>query len=295
MNIDLAPSSRQATGITLVVLSAILTAVVPTAAKLALEAGATTLTVLSARGLIAVVVLSLAMLVTGQRFAIGRGALMACLLAGVAYLFMAYGYIGSVAYIPVSLAVLIYFTHPLLLALIAHLRGTERLNGRKIGLAIAVLLGLTLAIGPELAVLDPLGIALATLASVAVCGLILFAVEAQKGASSIQIMVYSGVITSVFFSAVTTGLGAWSMPVSTLGWIGLLLAGLGSALGLLAFFAAFRYISPVRATMISNLEPLLGVLIAVAVLGEHLGGWQWLGVGVVVAGLVLFEKACGKE
>jgi drug/metabolite transporter (DMT)-like permease len=59
----------------------------------------------------------------------------------------------------------------------------------------------------------------------------------------------------------------------------------------LAFFAAFRYISPVRATMISNLEPLLGVLIAVAVLGEHLGGWQWLGVGVVVAGLVLFEKA----
>jgi drug/metabolite transporter (DMT)-like permease len=29
----------------------------------------------------------------------------------------------------------------------------------------------------------------------------------------------------------------------------------------------------------------------VAVLGEHLGGWQWLGVGVVVAGLVLFEKA----
>ena len=63
----------------------------PTAAKLALEAGATTLTVLSARGLIAVAVLSLAMLATGQRFAIGREALMACLLAGIAYLFMAYG------------------------------------------------------------------------------------------------------------------------------------------------------------------------------------------------------------
>jgi drug/metabolite transporter (DMT)-like permease len=63
----------------------------------------------------------------------------------------------------------------------------------------------------------------------------------------------------------------------------------------LAFFAAFRHISPVRATMISNLEPLLGVLIAVAVLGERLQGWQWLGVVVVVAGLVLFEKASGKD
>jgi drug/metabolite transporter (DMT)-like permease len=100
---------------------------VPTAAKLAHDAGTTTLTVLSARGLIAVVVLSLTMFATGQRFAIGRKALLACILAGLAYLFMSYGYIGSVAYIPVSLAVLIYFTHPLLLAISSHLRGAERL------------------------------------------------------------------------------------------------------------------------------------------------------------------------
>jgi drug/metabolite transporter (DMT)-like permease len=62
-----------------------------------------------------------------------------------------------------------------------------------------------------------------------------------------------------------------------------------------AFFAAFRHISPARATMIGNIEPLLGVLVAVAVLGERLAGWQWLGVGVVVAGLVLFEKSSVKE
>ena len=35
-------------------------------------------------------------------------------------------------------------------------------------------------------------------------------------------------------------------------------------------------------------------LIAVAVLGEWLSAWQWVGVGVVVLGLVLFEKASGK-
>jgi drug/metabolite transporter (DMT)-like permease len=108
-------------------------------------------------------------------------------------------------------------------------------------------------------------------------------------------MVYSSLVTSVLFSALATGLDAWSMPQSMSGWTGLALAGLGSAVGLLAFFAAFRHISPVRATMISNLEPLLGVLIAVAVLGERLQGWQWLGVVVVVAGLVLFEKASGKD
>jgi drug/metabolite transporter (DMT)-like permease len=108
-------------------------------------------------------------------------------------------------------------------------------------------------------------------------------------------MVYSDLVSLVAFSALTAGLGAWSAPESVQGWIGLALAGPGSAFGLVAFFAVFRHISPARATMIGNIEPLLGVLVAVAVLGERLAGWQWLGVGVVVAGLVLFEKSSVKE
>ena len=294
MKTGFSAGSQQAIGIRLVLVSAVVTAVAPTAAKLALDAGATTLTVLSARSLIAVAVMSVAMIATGQRLAIGRQAALFSLLAGISYVLSAYGYIGSVAYVPVSLAILIYFTHALLLALIAHLRGTERLSRRKLLLAMAVLAGLALVLGPELGVAEPVGMALAVLASVAVCGLILFGAEAQRGATSIQLMVHSGLLTLVVFSVATTGLGAWSAPKSMLGWTGLALAGLGSAIGLLTFFAAFRFISPVRATMISNIEPLVGVLIAVAVLGERLAPWQWVGVGVVVMGLVLFEWASGK-
>ncbi len=111
----------------------------------------------------------------------------------------------------------------------------------------------------------------------------------------IQLMVNSDLVTLVAFSALTAGLGAWSAPGSVQGWIGLAQAGPGSAFGLVAFFAAFRHISSVRDTMISNIEPLLGVLVAMVVLGERLAGSQWLGVGVVVAGLVLFEKSLVKE
>ncbi len=65
--------------------------------------------------------------------------------------------------------------------------------------------------------------------------------------------------------------------------------------GLVAFFAAFRFIGPVRATMLSNVEPLLGVLFAVAVLGERLGSLQWAGVALVVAALVLFEASPSRQ
>ena len=41
--------------------------------------------------------------------------------------------------------------------------------------------------------------------------------------------------------------------------------------------------------MISNVEPLLSILVAVAVLGERLAPVQWSGAALVVVSLVLFE------
>jgi drug/metabolite transporter (DMT)-like permease len=75
------------------------------------------------------------------------------------------------------------------------------------------------------------------------------------------------------------------------GWLGLAGAGGGVTIGLVAFFAAFRFIGPVRATMLSNVEPLLGVLFAIAVLGERLTSLQWTGVALAVAALTLFEAS----
>lgn len=66
-------------------------------------------------------------------------------------------------------------------------------------------------------------------------------------------------------------------------------------IGLVAFFAAFRFIGPVRATMLSNAEPLLGILFAVAVLGESLGDLQWAGVILAVAALVLYSASPSRQ
>ena len=41
--------------------------------------------------------------------------------------------------------------------------------------------------------------------------------------------------------------------------------------------------------MVSNVEPLLGILFAVAILGEWLQPVQWAGIAVVLAALIAFE------
>jgi len=48
-------------------------------------------------------------------------------------------------------------------------------------------------------------------------------------------------------------------------------------------------IGMVRATMLTVVEPVFTILMAMALFGESLSAVQWLGVAVVVAGLLLLE------
>lgn len=284
------PASHAALlGIALVLVSAAALAIVPTAAKMAFLAGSNTLTLVTTRAAIAVALISALIAVSGHGFRTNGRVLKWCLVSGILYTIMSYAFIGSVLYIPVSLMMLIYFTHPILIALIAHWRGKKNLSSKKLIFAIGVFLGLSVVVGPNLASLDPFGVMLALVAAFSVCGVILVNAKALNASSSMVVNLYMTAVTVVVFALATPLNDEFLFPRGALGWVGLFGAGLGQALGLLTFLAAFRYIGPVRATMISSVEPLMGVLFAVAVLGESLGPHQWVGALIVVAALILFE------
>jgi drug/metabolite transporter (DMT)-like permease len=284
-------AARQAIGILLALGSTVAFAIGPTAARLALDNGSNILTVITLRGVIGAALMVPPILVSRRGFVIERQALRWCLYAGLCYAFMIYGFIGAVAYVPISVAVLVFFTHPILVAAIVHWQGGERLTPRKLGLAVVVLLGLVLALGPVAQSLDRGGVALAALAAVAISGMILSSARAQAHATTSQVNLAVTALTSVVFAAITTAAGAWALPSNAVGWIGIAAAGLGIGVGFLTFFAAFRYVGAVRATMLTNVEPLLSILIAALILGERLEASRWAGVAVVIGALLLFEAA----
>ncbi|HWV54387.1 DMT family transporter [Pseudorhodoplanes sp.] len=278
-------------GIALVLLSTIAFAIGPIAAKIALDNGSNVLTVVTLRGVIGATLLAVLVVVFRQHFRISRAALRWCLACGVFSAVMVYGFIGAVAYIPVSVAVLIFFVHPILIAVIAHWRGGERLTGGKLLLALGALAGLALALAPTFDTLGMTGVALAALAAVTICGSILCAAQAQRYATSTQVNLYVTGLAGASFAVITSLLDAWSLPSNTLGWLGIVGAGVGIAVGLLCFFASFRYLSPVRATMLSNVEPLLSILFAAVILGQWLSPIQWLGAAMMIGAIALFEAA----
>ena len=282
---------NRSVGVLLVLASTVAFAIGPTAAKIALDNGSNILTVVTLRGIIGAALLGLLIVIFRQSFLISRVALRWCLLCSGFSALMVYGFIGSVSYIPIGVAVLIFFVHPMAIAIIVHWRGGDRLTVRKLLLGFGALGGLALALAPTFDTLETAGIALAALAAITICGAILCGARAQRDATSTQVNFYVTAIGSIVFVLLATALDAWSLPSNAVGWFGVTGAGVGIAVGLLTFFAAFRYLSPVRATMLSNFEPLLSITFAAAILGQRLQPLQWVGAAIMIGAIVLFEAA----
>lgn len=96
--------------------------------------------------------------------------------------------------------------------------------------------------------------------------------------------------------ALPVGLGAGMATPATATTVGLVLY-LGvvpTALAYGLFFAGLRGTASGRASVLTLLEPLTATVLAVLLLDERLGAWQWLGAGLLVAAVVVLSLAPGR-
>ena len=88
------------------------------------------------------------------------------------------------------------------------------------------------------------------------------------------------------------GLTHWPSHVAAAGVASILALGLAcTALAFVLFFALIGEIGPVRATVITYVNPAVAAILGVLVLGEHLTIGVMLGFGLVLAGSVLATRA----
>jgi drug/metabolite transporter (DMT)-like permease len=282
--------SRAAVGILLVVISTVAIAIVPSLARLAYDGGSNPLTVITVRSIVSALVGLMVLLASAGWAQISREALLACLAAGVCYAIMLYGFLAAVRYLPVNTVILIYFVHPIVLAVVAARLGDERVTGPMLLALAAALGGLTLAVGLSLERPSFIGLALAVTAMVTCVLVLLLSGRVAKlvgGSTMVFLMMLSAsaVLGSLFLLV-----GEPRLPANPAGWLGFLGVAVCSTLGTFTFFCAVPMIGVVRATMISNLEPLLGILFAVALLGEVLSWPQIMGIVLVLASIVAMER-----
>jgi drug/metabolite transporter (DMT)-like permease len=79
----------------------------------------------------------------------------------------------------------------------------------------------------------------------------------------------------------------WS-HVPMLGWAAVLYSGIFAlVIAYLFWYRGVRVIGPTRTAMYSNLQPIIAVLVAWAMLGETPTIWQGVGAVSIMAGLLL--------
>jgi drug/metabolite transporter (DMT)-like permease len=284
----------QAGALAMVALSTLAIAAVPSLAWLAYEGGSNTLTVSAIRSLATVAFAALAMAALGRPFAIARAPRLLGLGSGVCYAVMLYGFLGAVAFIPVNTTILIYYLHPPLVGLTAAWLGDEAIPARLLAALAVAFVGLGLAIGFSPQALNLPGLALAALATVTTVVVILGNGRAMRDADALSVIFYMMLGATLTLALPLLVTGDLALPRTVPGWLGLAGVAVGYTIGTVFFFLAFPLIGAVRATMVSNLEPLLGVLFAIALLGERITAVQWLGIALVLAAIVVAELRPGR-
>jgi drug/metabolite transporter (DMT)-like permease len=153
-----------------------------------------------------------------------------------------------------------------------------------------ILVGLALALAVSFDELSFAGVALAFVGACGATGLVVTNGDAVGEGGSLVVNFYTSIVALILVSIAGPIFAPVTLPGTVVGWLGLLGTGAGFCLGLALFLAAIPRIGMVRASLISVVEPVLAILLAMALFGERLTAIQWAGVALVVLGLVLLES-----
>jgi probable blue pigment (indigoidine) exporter len=191
--------------------------------------------------------------------------------------------------VEVPIAILTYFVYPLLTGLAAAASRLEKITWRGAAAAVAAFLGLALMIGAHPTTLAAGGI-LAALGA-ALCRVVILLVTRAllSGADPLRITWYSLVSSTVVFVIAALAAWNWQPPLTTSGWLALIVLSAAVTTGLLGVFASTVRIGPFRTALFMNLEPLLTTIGSALFLAQVLTPLQALGGGVMIAALVAFQ------
>ncbi len=259
---------------------------ITTLSKIAYASGTTAQTLVLVRCLVFVVAIGLLLKLLGRPMTLSRDGLRGSLWIAAATAVMSLGYLASVAYIPVTLSAIIFFTFPLLVALFAAITGRESLTPLKVLALCIAFAGLILALGPNLETLDIRGIACSAAGGAAMALTITFSGPVLQRHDPMTMNVYINLWMIIAIAIVFYFVGGLAWPTTTDGFAA---AGGVCALYVVAFttwLLSLRLISPVRVASIFNLEPLITIAVAYLVLQERLTVVQSVGVAFVLGAIL---------
>jgi len=230
-------------------------------------------------------------IVLGRRLMLPRRTILMTLGLGLCIFMMSFGYLSSVAYISVSLAVLVLYTYPLMVGIASPLLGRERMTWlRALGL-IGAFAGLVVASSEGFGTLDWRGIAFGLTAAAGLVCIALFGAAAMAKAHPFTMNAWMNLWVLLAVGLYFLASGGPHFPQTAAGWLATLAVSLCYTLGILFMFLGLMLISPAQSALTMNLEPLFSTLAAILLLHEAVALRQWIGMAMLLIFLCISTLA----
>jgi DME family drug/metabolite transporter len=253
--------------------------------RLAYEGGTNGLSVTTVRAVIMVAGLFAFCRLSGRRLRLPNRDHLHLLGLGLLMVIMFYGNVGSVEFISVGLAALLFYTFPPMVALITVVVLRERVPAAKLaGISIAFA-GLAVMLGASLDNSDPRGVTLALAAAVGVAWSTVWIARRLIHHDPLVLTFHMCTVAAVVLVAITLGTDQLRFPTTSGGWLGATLVVGLQASSIPLYFVAIPRIGALKSSIVSNVQPVVSIVAAFALYGELLSLSQFAG-GAMVLGAV---------
>jgi drug/metabolite transporter (DMT)-like permease len=263
-------------------------------AKVSYGFGVGAMTVITGRawfGLIALLVLSKT---RGHKLSLPRAALWLFGLTALANMVQNPAILYAIKFIPISLAILIIYLFPIIVALFTAILGHDRVT-RPVAIAALVgFAGVALVLELGTIALDWRGMVLAFVGACALSTNVMGAARLSRHMPALVVPLWLYGVSVPVFTAILFAEGGPQLPTAHLGWLAFLGAISVLPIALACFYSALPRAGAARAALVMNFEPLFTVLLAVLLLGETLGPMQIAG-GVLIIGSIFYVSIYGRR
>ena len=257
--------------------------------RLAFDGGTTPLSVAFFRSLLSVVAMGTICICMGISLKLPRTVLISMLFLGCLFSHMAFGNVGSTKYIPISLAALLFFIYPPVVAILNHVIAKKWPSLIKTISITVAFLGLAVMLGVDLNQIDLRGVVIGITAGIACAVNIIWVARKVPGVHPFVIVFHQSAIASLIIGALAWYLDELRLPNGIGGWLGFLLVGVLQTVSIPFFYFAIQRIGSEPTAMINNSQPVASIVAAILIFNEGLTLDRFFGAIMVIGGILVTQ------
>ena len=262
-------------------------------ARLAFDAGSNPLTVVTLRSVFTAAVLLTLYRARGVPWGLPPARRNASLALGALLAFSTFAVNKSIEAIPVAIAMLIFYTYPLLIGVASWVTGTERFSLRDAAALVLAFAGLALTLQVEGGPLAVSGLAYSVSAAVSWGALLYLSGRVFGEDESRSHTLHMTLSSAAIFVLACAFTGDVALPATAKGWIGFAGVPLTYCIAIVGTMAAASAIGAMRTSFYMNFDAVSTIVLAALVLDQYLSAIQLFGAALVVVALFIFKAPRG--